>query len=626
MMPFEDNRNHRNLQHKSKLGQYLIILSIIGTSLLLVTLSIQFGTRTPSADSWDGQNDFSIRNLFRSRRSATCTSACLNGGQCIGTNICQCAIGYTGATCATTTIGSCDAGNVTTLNPLFSITFGSGSTTFSSATPSDFGFSTTYTQVFTGIPQDGQFGIMNAVPWNSNAWQDGALDYTPSDTNGYMFLVNADYAGGEFYRATITGLVTGSQYFLSAYMANIVKSGINLLKPDVTFQVRAATGNALLQQQSTGSLPETSSLTWQRYGMIFVAPSTSVVLLMTSNVGGGSGNDVVIDNIELRGCTPSAPLVTCSPACLNDGACVSNNVCSCADGYTGTSCETAISNYCPASQLDTSTPINSITFGSGTAQYSTQTPASLGFSTTYTQVTSGIPQDGQFTIVNSIPDNNGAWHAGSRDHTLNDGNDGYMFLVNADYRTGQFYNATVGTLVVGRVYKLSAYLANVIKAGGNYMEPYVTFQVRSATPASVLYDEVQTGAIPAYNALVWTKYAMQFIATQTSVVLLMISSAGGGSGSDIAIDDIELRECIPSNPTPLTCSPACDNGGECIGTNVCLCPDGYSGATCTSLTSGYCTEAEMDSATPFNAISFSSGTSPYSSQTLASLGFTTSYT
>ena len=32
----------------------------------------------------------------------------------------------------------------------------------------------------------------------------------------------------------------------------------------------------------------------------------------------------------------------------------------------------------------------------------------------------------------------------------------------------------------------------------------------------------------------------------------------------------------------LTCSPACQNGGECIGTNVCLCPDGYSGATCTS--------------------------------------------
>lgn len=149
---------------------------------------------------------------------------------------------------------------------------------------------------------------MNAVPWNSNAWQDGALDYTPSDTNGYMFLVNADYAGGEFYRATITGLVTGSQYFLSAYMANIVKSGVNLLRPDVTFQVRATTGNALLQEQSTGSLPETATLTWQRYGMIFVAPSTSVVLLMTSNVGGGSGNDVVIDNIELRGCTPSAPL------------------------------------------------------------------------------------------------------------------------------------------------------------------------------------------------------------------------------------------------------------------------------------------------------------------------------
>lgn len=164
-------------------------------------------------------------------------------------------------------------------------------------------------------------------------------------------------------------------------------------------------------------------------------------------------------------------------------------------------------------------------------------------------MTSGIPQDGEFAFVNSIPDNNGAWHAGSRDHTLNDGNNGYMILVNSGYAPGTFYRATLTGLTVGRVYKISAYLANVIKAGGSYMEPYVTFQVRSATAASVLYDEVETGRISAYAALVWTKYALQFTATQTSVVLFMNAMAGGGSGSDFVIDDIEIRECTPSNPT-----------------------------------------------------------------------------
>ena len=208
----------------------------------------------------------------------------------------------------TGTLSSCSAANVTTFTPLFSITFGSGSATYSAQTPADFGFTTTYAQVTSGIPQDGQFAFMNAVPWNSNAWQEGGLDYTPTDTNGYLFLVNADYAGGEFYRATISGLVVGSQYYWSAYLANIVKSGLNLLRPDVTFQVRAATGNALLQEANTGPIPETATLTWQQYGMIFVAPSTSVVLLMTSTVGGGSGNDIALDNIELRGCTPSSPL------------------------------------------------------------------------------------------------------------------------------------------------------------------------------------------------------------------------------------------------------------------------------------------------------------------------------
>ena len=138
---------------------------------------------------------------------------------------------------------------------------------------------------------------------------------------------------------------------------------------------------------------------------------------------------------------------------------------------------------------------------------------------------------------------------GTFDHTVNDGSDGYMLLVNGAYTPSTFYTAVLSGLTVGRIYKVSAYLANVVKASSNLMLPYVTIQVRSATAANILYAELQTGAIPAYDELVWTKYGVQFLATGTSAVLLMMTTVGGGLGSDFAVDDIELRECTPTNPT-----------------------------------------------------------------------------
>ena len=206
----------------------------------------------------------------------------------------------------TVATSSCSAGSVTAFTPLFSITFGFGSPDYSALTPADFGFTTTYTQVTADSPQEGKFGILRSVPRNKTIWHNGELDYTPGDTKGYMLMVNADYPGKEFYQANINGLIEGSQYYWSCYLANIVKTGNNLLRPDVTFQVRAATGNALLKQTRTGPIIETATLTWQQYGMTFVASSTSVVLLMISNVGGGGGNDIVVDQIELRGCTPTS--------------------------------------------------------------------------------------------------------------------------------------------------------------------------------------------------------------------------------------------------------------------------------------------------------------------------------
>ena len=55
-----------------------------------------------------------------------------------------------------------------------------------------------------------------------------------------------------------------------------------------------------LAQLITDDIPECNSMTWWKYGLSFVASNRSVVLLMISNATGGFGNDLAIDDIELR--------------------------------------------------------------------------------------------------------------------------------------------------------------------------------------------------------------------------------------------------------------------------------------------------------------------------------------
>lgn len=60
----------------------------------------------------------------------------------------------------------------------------------------------------------------------------------------------------------------------------------------------------LLAQLDSGNIPEnTNVMTWQKYGLSFIATDSSINLLMISNAPGGGGNDLVIDDIALRVCS-----------------------------------------------------------------------------------------------------------------------------------------------------------------------------------------------------------------------------------------------------------------------------------------------------------------------------------
>jgi hypothetical protein len=189
------------------------------------------------------------------------------------------------------------------------------------------------------------------------------------------------------------------------------------------------------------------------------------------------------------------------------------------------------------------TPILSITFGSGSAQYSNAKPSAFNFSTTLKQQFAPVTNDGQFSFVNSVHDDfQGAWHTGALDHTGDKG--GYMFLVNADFTPDEFYNGTVSNLIVGRRYELSVYVANLMVLPG--IEPNILFQVRTPWPQNVLLAQTTSGNISMSPQLTWLKYGLSFTATTTSVTLLMISNAPGGYGNDLVIDDITFRVCSPA--------------------------------------------------------------------------------
>jgi len=193
-------------------------------------------------------------------------------------------------------------------------------------------------------------------------------------------------------------------------------------------------------------------------------------------------------------------------------------------------------------------PVVSITFGSGTTKYSTATPASLGFSTTYTQSSNTKLVDGSFTITSAVPADYTEWLAGGSDHTTggcsSGSSQGYMMVLGLKADAGnQILSINAANLCLGLRYQFSVYAANIMSAAYNYVRPNLQLNVQSASGAKALIVSSSTGIIDEQKTLTWVQYGVSFIATSTSVVLSINSNAVGGTGNDIALDDITLTSC-----------------------------------------------------------------------------------
>ena len=161
-------------------------------------------------------------------------------------------------------------------------------------------------------PDDGYYTITNSTEYLSWGWQK-SLDHTNDapGTYGNMLLVNASYTPGEFYRRRVSNLCSNQVYRFSAWILNIHRAGANVIKPNVTFQIRSTSG-VILGSVSTGDLIEENGEFWRNFYLDFKSDPTSsdVDVVLINNAPGGMGNDLAIDDISFSPCGPATSVST----------------------------------------------------------------------------------------------------------------------------------------------------------------------------------------------------------------------------------------------------------------------------------------------------------------------------
>ncbi len=158
---------------------------------------------------------------------------------------------------------------------------------------------------FPNALNDGDYTIATLANEPEGSWQANLGDHT--NGSGYMMVVNASYAIGDFYNRTVT-LDPNTTYKFSAWLVN-VNSQANqtfcesepdgYILPNVRYEIRDIDNSGqLIASFDTGDIPRTGD--WQNYNFEFnTGSSTNVEVALINNNTGGCGNDIALDDISL---------------------------------------------------------------------------------------------------------------------------------------------------------------------------------------------------------------------------------------------------------------------------------------------------------------------------------------
>ncbi len=190
-------------------------------------------------------------------------------------------------------------------------------------------------------------------------------------------------------------------------------------------------------------------------------------------------------------------------------------------------------------------------FGAGSA--GTYGSPLTGQTSYHHQGVSGIAQDGYYKVISRVTDIGfGPGSPQMYDRTDGTGN-GRMMVINASYDRNDFFRRRFTGLIPGASYDFSAWIASIFDGT---IKPNVTFQAINPSDYSVL-GSASTGDILSYRE--WNQYGLTFVATSADVDLLLVNNTIGGTGNDLALDDITLTMLPPVEPVTVvntTCGSA----------------------------------------------------------------------
>ncbi|MDD3479002.1 MAG: T9SS type A sorting domain-containing protein [Paludibacteraceae bacterium] len=137
-----------------------------------------------------------------------------------------------------------------------------------------------------------------------NSWYPRLSDHThPNDTaRGYLMQVDGSATAGQFYTCQIDNLCAEAELYLSVWGMGSCNS-TSWTDASLTLVVKNLANTELGRQNIT---LEQGDGVWKQHGMPFKMPigETSIIFSVINNTADASGNDFMLDDIEVRLCTP----------------------------------------------------------------------------------------------------------------------------------------------------------------------------------------------------------------------------------------------------------------------------------------------------------------------------------
>ena len=181
---------------------------------------------------------------------------------------------------------------------------------------------------------------------------------------------------------------------------------------------------------------------------------------------------------------------------------------------------------------------------------------------------------GVYALVKYTLAGHPGWHGNLSDHTHSDDvSRGYMMQVDAGSTSGQFYETTIEDLCSGSELYFSVWILNVNSSSSI---SGLNFHIENADNGTVITDYT-TSTISAHSNISdaqWERYGMSFTipAGVTRVRLSLNNPNASTSGNDFAIDDIEIRLCVPQINIPASETELCS--GQTYNVNATYMNEG----------------------------------------------------